>query len=191
MIGPRVTADMIDIKPLTKGGKIINNTFDGSDISGWTGADSWVASNGNEYIFKDNKGRNLPAFGEGFQNRVETSNEDIPDEGTGFRNIYENNFCDMTGADTSHYCLRLTRASVINHGNVIYCSNTVKEPHRLSNVPCQKGATVASSTSPKETEAERTAIREAYLEEERMEAGRDDPPPRGWLDIVFPETQKE
>jgi hypothetical protein len=193
VIGPRVTADMIDLKPLTSGGTIVNNTFDGTDISGETGADSWVAANGNSYTFKGNKGKNLPSFGEGFPTRVISANPDLPTEKTGYDNVFEENHCDMAGADTNKYCIRIINPSTPGHGNIVNCNNVVVAPHRLSNQAC--GDVAPSSTASFSTlsarqqrdQREQAAADEAaYEDEERDEARRDDPPPRGWLQRVFP-----
>ncbi|HUB93736.1 MAG TPA: right-handed parallel beta-helix repeat-containing protein [Verrucomicrobiae bacterium] len=48
------TAESVDIKEGTTGGLIYDNTFDGSDLSGQTGAYSTLNAKGNDYLIEDN-----------------------------------------------------------------------------------------------------------------------------------------
>jgi hypothetical protein len=52
--GPNVTGEHIDIKEGTTGGLVSGNTFDGRGISGQHYADSWIDTNGNNYLFQGN-----------------------------------------------------------------------------------------------------------------------------------------
>jgi hypothetical protein len=52
------TAECVDIKEGTTGGLIYGNTFNGSDLSGDTGAESMLNAKGNAYLIEDNTGTN-------------------------------------------------------------------------------------------------------------------------------------
>nr|WP_231134358.1 right-handed parallel beta-helix repeat-containing protein [Motilibacter deserti] len=58
------TAEAVDIKEGTTGGKLVDNTFDGSAIDE-AGADSWVDVKGNDWVVQGNTGVNSPE--DGFQ----------------------------------------------------------------------------------------------------------------------------
>ena len=53
-------AESVDIKEGTTGGAVVNNTFDGS---GMTGGDSWIDVKGNDWRIEGNVGRNTPKDG--------------------------------------------------------------------------------------------------------------------------------
>ncbi|MEV5407861.1 right-handed parallel beta-helix repeat-containing protein [Thermopolyspora sp. NPDC052614] len=61
----RATAEAIDIKEGTSGGRIIGNIFDGSGLGGSKHNDSWVDVKGNGYLIQGNTGNN--SNGDGFQ----------------------------------------------------------------------------------------------------------------------------
>lgn len=55
-IGPGITADCVDIKEYTIGNVVEYCTFDGADIAGENGADSFVEIKGNDCIVRNNTG---------------------------------------------------------------------------------------------------------------------------------------
>lgn len=65
--GPGITAENIDLKEFTKGGILVNNTFNGSDIAGVNGAIAWVAIKGNNYTVANNTGFGALEGGQGFR----------------------------------------------------------------------------------------------------------------------------
>lgn len=67
VFGPGVTAENIDIKEYTSNGKVLSNTFDGSDIKGKNGAISWVAIKGNGWTIADNQGSGCKTEGQGYR----------------------------------------------------------------------------------------------------------------------------
>jgi hypothetical protein len=82
VLGNRIShtgSESVDIKEGTTGGAVLDNTFDGT---GMTGADSWVDVKGNEWLIEGNTGRNSPL--DGFQTH------ELAD-GWGTRNIFRDN----------------------------------------------------------------------------------------------------
>lgn len=105
----RATAEAIDIKEGTKGGKILNNVFDGSKTGGDKHNDSWVDVKGNGYLIEGNKGDKTPA--DGFQ-----VHQIMNGWGTG--NTFRNNTINLDGG----------KGVGINDtvgGNTIACNNKV------------------------------------------------------------------
>jgi hypothetical protein len=84
----RATAESIDIKEGTTGGRIIGNVFDGSALGGDKVNDSWVDVKGNNYVIEGNTGKKTPQ--DGFQ-----THQIIDGWGTG--NIFRNNTIDLAG----------------------------------------------------------------------------------------------
>ncbi|WP_131737867.1 right-handed parallel beta-helix repeat-containing protein [Actinomadura roseirufa] len=106
----RATAEAIDIKEGTTGGKILNNVFDGSKTGGDKHNDSWVDVKGNNYVLEGNKGTGTPQ--DGFQTH------EILD-GWGRGNVFRNNVIDLAGG----------KGVGINDtagGNTITCDNKVQ-----------------------------------------------------------------
>ncbi|WP_084264556.1 right-handed parallel beta-helix repeat-containing protein [Actinomadura macra] len=106
----RATAEAIDIKEGTTGGKILNNVFDGSRTGGDKHNDSWVDVKGNGYLIEGNKGTKTPL--DGFQTH------EIVD-GWGRGNIFRGNIINLAGG----------RGVGINDtvgGNTIDCGNKVQ-----------------------------------------------------------------
>ncbi|QXJ22748.1 right-handed parallel beta-helix repeat-containing protein [Actinomadura graeca] len=106
----RATAEAIDIKEGTTGGKILGNVFDGSRTGGDKHNDSWVDVKGNGYLIEGNKGTKTPL--DGFQTH------EIVD-GWGRGNIFRGNVIDLAGG----------RGVGINDtvgGNTIDCGNKVQ-----------------------------------------------------------------
>jgi hypothetical protein len=100
----QTSAESVDIKEGTTGGALLDNTFDGSAM---TGADSWVDVKGNGWLVAGNTGRTSPQ--DGFQtHQIE--------DGWGDRNVFRDNA--STGVPGAAIALapRL--------GNVVACGNT-------------------------------------------------------------------
>jgi hypothetical protein len=191
ILGPRVTAEMIDIKPHTTRGLVANNTLDGRNIAlGVVGADSWMAINGNGWTIRGNVGRNTP--GDGFATRVVPSDVGLPSARTGYYNLFERNIC-ATRVPNNRHCININNfRQRTGHGNAVRCNNVAVGGARASNVYCgdglrkKVGKQAHESESPplgKQKLAE-IARRDAAVEEE--ESHRDDPPPEDWLQKVFP-----
>ncbi|GAA0442643.1 hypothetical protein Acor_79850 [Acrocarpospora corrugata] len=105
----RATAEAIDIKEGTSGGRIIGNVFDGSVMGGDQVNDSWVDVKGNNYLIEGNSGKKTVM--DGFQ-----THEIIDGWGTG--NVFRKNLINLAGG----------RGVGINDtvgGNTIACSNKV------------------------------------------------------------------
>lgn len=105
----RATAESIDIKEGTTGGKIIGNIFDGSALTGDGHNDSWVDVKGNGYLIERNTGRGTSA--DGFQ-----THKIINGWGTG--NTFRLNVIDLGGS--GGYGINDTVG-----GNTIACDNEV------------------------------------------------------------------
>lgn len=106
----RATAEAIDIKEGTTGGKILNNVFDGSKTGGDKHNDSWVDVKGNNYLLEGNKGTTTPL--DGFQTHKIV-------DGWGRGNVFRNNTIDLGGG----------KGVGINDtagGNTIACDNRVQ-----------------------------------------------------------------
>ncbi|MFI0449416.1 nitrous oxide reductase family maturation protein NosD [Actinomadura sp. 6N118] len=106
----RATAEAIDIKEGTTGGRIVGNVFDGSKTGGSKHNDSWIDVKGNGYVIEGNKGVGTPM--DGFQ-----THEIVDGWGTG--NTFRNNSIDLAGG----------KGVGINDtagGNKIACDNEVR-----------------------------------------------------------------
>jgi hypothetical protein len=105
----RATAEAVDIKEGTSGGRLVGNIFDGSALGGDEVNDSWVDVKGNNYVIENNTGKKTPQ--DGFQ-----THEIIDGWGTG--NVFRKNRIDLAGG----------RGVGINDtagGNTIACDNKV------------------------------------------------------------------
>ncbi|GAA4238296.1 hypothetical protein GCM10022254_53640 [Actinomadura meridiana] len=107
----RATAEAIDIKEGTTGGKILNNVFDGSRTGGDKHNDSWVDVKGNNYLLEGNKGTKTPV--DGFQTH------EILD-GWGKGNIFRNNTITLAGGSG-------VGINDVKGGNTISCDNKVTD----------------------------------------------------------------
>ncbi|WP_433331778.1 right-handed parallel beta-helix repeat-containing protein [Spirillospora sp. CA-294931] len=108
----RATAEAIDIKEGTSGGKILGNVFDGSKTGGDKFNDSWVDVKGNNYLIEGNTGTGTPM--DGFQ----THQIGKKDTGYGTGNVFRNNKINLGGG----------KGAGINDvagGNKIECNNQV------------------------------------------------------------------
>ncbi|GAA3243369.1 right-handed parallel beta-helix repeat-containing protein [Actinocorallia longicatena] len=116
------TAESIDIKEGTTGGKIIGNRFDGSKLGGDKHNDSWLDIKGNKWIIEGNTGVN--SFGDGFQ-----THQILDGWGTG--NIFRNNTLDLKGGSGWGF-----HFAPIN-GNTVSCDNKVSGAAKgLTNSKC-------------------------------------------------------
>ncbi|MDX2537144.1 MULTISPECIES: right-handed parallel beta-helix repeat-containing protein [Streptomyces] len=114
------TAESIDIKEGTSDGKVIDNTFDGSKLSGSHNNDSWVDVKGNGWLLQGNTGSNSPE--DGFQ-----THQLVNGWGTG--NIFKDNTANVDGPG---YGFHLT-----TDGNKVTCDNKAKDAGEgLANVDC-------------------------------------------------------
>jgi hypothetical protein len=84
----RATAEAIDIKEGTSGGRIVGNVFDGSALGGDKFNDSWVDVKGNNYVIDGNTGKKTNE--DGFQ-----THEIVDGWGTG--NVFRKNIIDLDG----------------------------------------------------------------------------------------------
>ncbi|MFE7653815.1 hypothetical protein ACFU6M_13045 [Streptomyces bottropensis] len=114
------TAESIDIKEGTSDGKVIDNTFDGSKLSGSHNNDSWVDVKGNGWLLQGNTGSNSPE--DGFQTHKLVN-------GWGTGNIFKDNTANVDGPG---YGFHLT-----SDGNKVTCDNKAKDAAEgLANVDC-------------------------------------------------------
>ncbi|MBO3750009.1 right-handed parallel beta-helix repeat-containing protein [Streptosporangiaceae bacterium NEAU-GS5] len=111
----RSTAEAVDVKEGTRGGRIVGNVFDGSALTR-EGGDSWVDVKGNGYLIEGNIGKTTPQ--DGFQ-----THQIIDGWGTG--NTFRRNTIDLNGG----------KGVGINDtagGNSIACDNTMVGGGRLT-----------------------------------------------------------
>lgn len=113
------TAESVDLKEGTTGGRVSGNTFVGS---GMTAADSWVDVKGNGYVISHNRGTSAPT--DGFQTHVQLA-------GWGNGNTFQANIADVRA---DGYGFRIKSGST---GNVVTCDNVVLAALRgFANVTC-------------------------------------------------------
>jgi hypothetical protein len=113
------TAEAVDIKEGTTGGRLIGNTFDGSKLTGGTN-DSWVDVKGNDWLIEGNTGRHSPQ--DGFQ-----THRILHGWGTG--NTFTNNTAQVDGPGWGFH--------LTSDGNVVACDNKATGGAKgLSNVTC-------------------------------------------------------
>jgi hypothetical protein len=122
VLGPGVTAELVDIKEGTAGGEVRSNTFNGSGISGVNYADSWMDVKGSGYLIADNVGRD--ARNDGFQTHIEVA-------GWGNNNIFENNHAAVNGPGYGFW------VHADSTGNIVRCDNSVQAAAKgFANVTC-------------------------------------------------------
>lgn len=116
----RATAEAIDIKEGTTGGKIIGNVFDGSATGGDKHNDSWVDVKGNNYVLEGNKGTKTPM--DGFQvHEIQA--------GWGKGNVFKGNTIDLAGG-------KGVGINDTKGGNTIGCDNKVQGGQLTSKGKC-------------------------------------------------------
>lgn len=114
------TAESIDIKEGTSGGKVIDNTFDGSKLSGSHNNDSWVDVKGNGWLLQDNTGNHSPL--DGFQTHQIVS-------GWGTGNTFQGNTANVDGPGFGFH--------LTSDGNKVTCDNRANSAAEgLANVAC-------------------------------------------------------
>jgi Right handed beta helix region len=86
----RATAEAVDIKEGTRGGRVIDNILDGSALGGGKIGDSWVDVKGNDYLIQGNTGNKTPQ--DGFQ-----THEIV--KGWGTHNVFRANVIDLDGGN--------------------------------------------------------------------------------------------
>lgn len=115
------TAEAVDVKEGTTGGRLIGNTFDGSALSGKNSAESWVNIKGNGWLIQGNSGHD--SILDGFKTR-----EVVP--GWGRDNTFTANTAVVNGPG---YGFDLSPVD----GNRVACDNKVTAAALgLANVPC-------------------------------------------------------
>lgn len=121
-LGPNITAEAIDIKEGTSGGRIRGNVFDGTGMTGANYGDSWMDVKGNGYLITGNTGVNT--LKDAFQVHQAVV-------GWGKNNVFENNFANVKA---SGYGFMLDGKST---GNVVRCNNVVQSAGAgFANVSC-------------------------------------------------------
>ncbi|MGW0576639.1 right-handed parallel beta-helix repeat-containing protein [Streptomyces sp. NPDC002920] len=114
------TAEAIDIKEGTSDGKVMDNTFDGSKLSGSHNNDSWVDVKGNGWLLQGNTGSHSPQ--DGFQ-----THQIVNGWGTG--NTFRDNTANVDGPG---YGFHLT-----SDGNKVTCDNKANDAAEgLANIAC-------------------------------------------------------
>ncbi|MFD9390192.1 hypothetical protein ACFWBB_05470 [Streptomyces sp. NPDC060000] len=114
------TAESIDIKEGTSDGKVMDNTFDGSKLSGSHNNDSWVDVKGNGWLLQGNTGSHSPQ--DGFQ-----THQIVNGWGTG--NTFRGNTANVDGPG---YGFHLT-----SDGNKVTCDNKANDAaDGLANTAC-------------------------------------------------------
>lgn len=123
IIGNRIsntTAENVDIKEGTTGGRLLNNSFDGVGMVD-AGATAWVNVKGNHWLIDGNTGTD--SIGDGFQTHQILA-------GWGTDNTFTNNTATVNGPG---FGFHLTPAL----SNLVRCTNSVMGAARgSSNVPC-------------------------------------------------------
>ncbi len=121
-IGPRTTAESIDVKEGTTGTVITGNTFSGVGMNAAVGADSWVDLKGNNAVVTDNIGVTAPL--DGYQTHVILA-------GWGNNNVFRANRADV-GAPG--YGFRIHPSAT---GTIVGCDNVVANATAgFANIPC-------------------------------------------------------
>lgn len=114
------TAEAVDIKEGTTGGKVLDNTFDGARLSG-SHNDSWVDVKGNGWLIQGNTGRNSRE--DGFQ-----THEVV--DGWGANNVFKANVAEVNGPGFGFNFAP-------PNGNTLGCDNKATSAAKgLANVDC-------------------------------------------------------
>lgn len=118
------TAESVDVKEGTTGGRVEGNVFDGARIVE-KDADSWVDIKGNDWIIAGNTGTDSP--GDGYQTH------EILD-GWGRGNLFSANVANVNGPGFGY-------AMTARRDNVVACSNSASGAGEgLSNIECSPDA---------------------------------------------------
>ncbi|MCI2237839.1 right-handed parallel beta-helix repeat-containing protein [Paenibacillus sp. TRM 82003] len=116
------TAECVDVKEGTTGGRITGNRFDGTGLRGANHADSWVDVKGDGWTVSGNTGTNAGrVLHDGFQTHSI--------EGWGNRNVFTGNTAHVNGPGHA------VRIDTDGTGNVVHADNTATGASRgLTNV---------------------------------------------------------
>jgi hypothetical protein len=115
------TAEAVDIKEGTTGGRLTGNTFDGAAM---VEADSWVDVKGNDWVIDGNRGSGSPE--DGFQ-----VHEVV--DGWGRGNVFTGN----TAADISGLVVNAAGPRELRASTTVRCDNTSTGDAGRSNVECE------------------------------------------------------
>ncbi|MFC9976806.1 nitrous oxide reductase family maturation protein NosD [Spirillospora sp. NPDC127200] len=115
------TAEAVDVKEGTTGGRIVGNVFDGSKLSGDKVNDSWVDVKGNGYLIEGNRGARTVA--DGFQTHQEH-------QGWGTGNTFRRNVIDLRGGKGGF------GIALFSDGNTVACDNKVAGGKLLNKGTC-------------------------------------------------------
>ena len=131
LIGPDVTAEMVDVKEGTTGGIIAGNVLDGRGmVRSQPWVDSWIEINGNGYIVSGNSGRTSPH--DGFQVVIGL-------DGWGDDNVFVRNVADVEAAG---YGFRIDPRA---RGTIVTCDNIEHHAEAgLTNIDCSNASLPAS-----------------------------------------------
>ncbi|WP_230010393.1 right-handed parallel beta-helix repeat-containing protein, partial [Microbacterium sp. Bi128] len=117
------TAESVDVKEGTTGGRVEGNVFDGAQLA--DDADSWVDIKGNDWIVRGNTGTDSP--GDGYQTH------EIVD-GWGRGNVFSANVANVNGPGYGY-------SVTARLDNVVECNNSASGVGEgLSNVECSASA---------------------------------------------------
>jgi len=131
-IGPKVSAECIDLKEGTTGGLIYGNTFNAEGITGANSGDSWMDVKGNGYLIESNVGTNPKGsvLADGFQVHCAV-------DGWGCNNVFKNNTCTVN-ADGYGINITLKSSKGSATGNKVYANNKVITAGKgLTNIPVE------------------------------------------------------
>lgn len=118
------TAESVDVKEGTTGGRVEDNVFDGAQLVE-DDADSWVDIKGNDWVIRGNTGTNSP--GDGYQTH------EILD-GWGRGNVFSANVANVNGPGWGYAVTRRLN-------NVVDCSNAASGAGEgVSNIECSPAA---------------------------------------------------
>ena len=122
VFGPGVTAESIDVKEFTSFGNIINNTFDGGDLSGQNGAQSCIVIKGNKWSAVNNTCSNLRSGFVGYRITLQAP-------GQGSFNTVNDNTCQ--DAQSGSFCVYMDPGV---RGNKIGCANHLSSSSRQDGI---------------------------------------------------------
>lgn len=118
------TAESVDVKEGTTGGRVVGNTFDGAALSGANSADSWVDLKGNGWTVRGNRGTSARL--DGVQTHVVAA-------GWGRGNVLAGNVLDVRGPG---YGVRVQ--DPVGTGTVVRCDNRASGAALgVANLPCR------------------------------------------------------
>ncbi|KAB8163775.1 sheath polysaccharide-degrading enzyme [Streptomyces sp. 3MP-14] len=124
-LGPGIGGENIDVKEGTTGTRIIDNTFDGSGLTGANFDDSWVDIKGNDVLVEGNTGTRTT--NDGFQTHQVR-------DGWGCGTVFRANHADLTGATgPDRYAINVTHHDPDACPVTVAADNTVEGGNGLTN----------------------------------------------------------